>query len=135
MLRKVVLAGAVLAATLGSMSSSYAREWVLLGTRQVGFIADHDTVKVGKHEGRFKRVRLHVKGNEIELNSVKVVFGNGSSENLPLHERIRAGGQSAAIDLSTPWKSGRHIQKIEMNYHSKPNFRGEATVEVWAQED
>ncbi len=52
MLRKVVLAGAVLSATLLSMVRPNAREWVLLGTAEVGFIADHDTVKVGKHEGQ-----------------------------------------------------------------------------------
>jgi hypothetical protein len=37
--------------------------------------------------------------------------------------------------LATPWKSGRVIQRIDLNYHSKLNFRGEATVQVWAQED
>jgi hypothetical protein len=135
MLRTLTLALAVISATLFTMSSSYARDWVLLGERSVGFIQDHDSIKVGRHEGRFKRIRLHVKGNEIELNSVKVVFGNGVSELLPLHERIAAGGESSAIVLATPWKSGRVIQRIDLNYHSKLNFRGEAAVQVWAQED
>ena len=41
----------------------------------------------------------------------------------------------AAIDLKTAWKDGRFIRSIELHYHSRLNFRGEAIVEVWAQED
>ena len=135
MFRSLTLMIAVVFATLISAGTSYARDWVKLGDRHVGFISDHDTVEVGKHEGRFKRLRLAVKDNDIELTSVKVIFGNGASEVLPFHERIRAGGESPAIDLKTAWKDGRFIRSIELHYHSRLNFRGEAIVEVWAQED
>src|ERR1700742_1596295 len=72
MFRSLTLMIAVVFATLISAGTSYARDWVKLGDRHVGFISDHDTVEVGKHEGRFKRIRLAVKDNDIELTSVKV---------------------------------------------------------------
>lgn len=38
--------------------------------------------------------------NDIELNSVNVVFGNGV-ERIKFDERIREGGESAVINLKT----------------------------------
>lgn len=135
MLRKFILLAAITAAPLMLAKASYARDWEKLGERHVGFISDHDTIEVGRREGKFKRIRLHVKDNDIELDNVKVVFASGEIEDLPFHEPIRAGRDSPAIDLRTAWRNGRYIREIRLHYHSRPSFRGEAVVEVWAQED
>jgi len=121
--------------TLLSVSASYAREWERLGERHVGFISDHDKIDVGRHEGKFKRLKLIVRGNDIELNSLKVTFGNGQVEDFVFNHKVRAGGESPTIDLRTPWANGRFIRAVELHYHSRPDFRGEAVAELWAQED
>ena len=94
MLRKYTLMAVVAAMPFMLATASYARDWEKLGERQVGFISDHDTIDVGRHEGKFKRLRIHVKDNDIELNNVKVIFGDGASEDLPFHEPIHAGHNS-----------------------------------------
>ena len=123
-----------LVVTLLSMGAACARDWVRLGDRNVGFINDHDTIRVGRHDGKFKRLKLLVRGNDIELNSIKVFFGNGEVEDVIFNHHIRAGGE-AVVDLRTGWREGRFIKEVELHYHSRPNFRGEALAELWGQED
>lgn len=125
---------AALAVILFSAGASSAREWVRLGDRHVGFISDHDTIQVGRHDGRFKRLKLIVRKNDIDLNSIKVLFGNGEVEDIVFQQHIRDGGE-AVINLKSPWHEGRFIRGVELHYHSRPSFRGEAVAELWGQED
>ncbi len=122
------------AATLFSISASYADEWVRLGDSKVGFINDHDTIHVGRQDGRFKRMKLTVHRNDIKLNSIKVFFANGEVEDMPFDRMIYDGGD-AVIDLPHGVHEGRAIRDVELHYHSKPDFRGEALAELWGQED
>ena len=124
---------AALALTLFS-GASYARDWVRLGDRHVGFINDHDTIHVGRHEGRFKRLKLLIRGNDIQLNSIKVLYGNGQVEDAVFDRHIRDGGE-AVVDLRTGWRDGRFIRDVELHYRSRPDFRGQAVAELWGQED
>ena len=125
---------AALAVMLFSVSASSAREWVRLGDRHVGFLGDHDSIQVGKHEGKFVRLKLIVRKNDIQLNSIKVVFGNGQVEDIVFDRHIPDGGE-AVITLPHGWHAGRFISEVELRYHSRPNFRGEAIAELWGQED
>ena len=102
-----------------------AGNWEQLGCQKVGFIRDRDTIQVGRREGRFTALRLRVSGNDIFLQDLTVVYGNGSPDRLQVRSDIRAGGQSRAIDLKG---AGRAIQRIELAYRSRPNFKGQATV-------
>ncbi len=119
---------------LFSISASHAREWVRLGDRKVGFISDHDVIHVGRHDGKFKRLKLIIRRNDIELNSIKVLFGNGEVEDIVFQRKLREGGE-AVIDLPHGWHDGRFIRDVELHYHSRPDFRGEALAELWGQED
>ncbi len=131
MFRKLAV---TVAATLFSISASHAGEWVRLGDRNVGFINDHDTIHVGRHDGQFKRLKLIVRRNDIKLNSIKVFYANGEVEDVPFDRPIRDGGE-AVIELPHGWHEGRFIQDVELRYHSRPDFRGEAVAELWGQED
>lgn len=108
------------------------RDWELLGSAKVGFLADRDVIRVGKREGRYKRIKLLVSGNEIEMRDLKVVYGNGRVDDLPVRETIRAGGETRAIDLKG---EGRFIKEVQLAYASKPNFRGQATVQVYGLQE
>jgi hypothetical protein len=135
-LRHVLAAFAIIVLPVAGASVSQAQhmrhgehgDWELLGKRSVGFLADHDTIKVGRSEGRFKRIKLKVSGNEIEMRDLKVVYGSGKVDDLPVREKIRAGGETRAIDLQGHKTT---IREIQLSYASKPSFKGMATVEVW----
>jgi hypothetical protein len=104
------------------------RGWELLGTKKVGFIADRDTVQVGRQEGRFRAIKLRVKNAPIRMMDLKVVYANGEPDDLPVRADIRAGGETRAIDLRG---RERAIREVQMVYRSRPTFKGLATVEVW----
>lgn len=95
--------------------------WQALGTHTVSPFVDHDTVRVGAIEGRFRAIRLDVHGGNIDLYSVRVTFRNGEEQELPFGRIIYAGGSTGALDLSG---NRRTIEKIDLVYKSRPSFAG-----------
>lgn len=125
---------AALAMMLFSAGMASAGEWVELGERAVNFSNDYDTIEVGRREGRFHRLKLVVRKNEIKLNSIKVYFSDGSVEPLEYDRHIAPGGE-AEIPLPGGWH-GRHIHKVELHYHTVREWRDrEAHVVLWGRED
>jgi hypothetical protein len=101
-------------------------KWVELGCQQVSFIGkDRDTIKVGRREGRFKAIKLAARGNDVEMLDLKVIYANGEPDDIPVRSLIRAGRETGALDLKG---RDRAIDRIDMVYRSRPNFRGQATV-------
>jgi hypothetical protein len=101
-------------------------DWVELGCKRVSFLGiDRGTIDVGRREGRFKALRLYVRGADIQLLDVTVVYANGSPDTLPVRSRLREGDRTRALDLRG-WE--RSIRRIEMTYVTIPNFKGQATV-------
>jgi len=107
------------------------RDWELLGRQAVGFGVDRDVVQVGRQDGDFRKIQLRVKKTDIEVLDLKVVYGNGQTDDVSVRENIRAGGKTRVIDL----KGGeRFIRRVELVYRSRPSFRGQAVVEVWGRD-
>lgn len=104
--------------------------WEKLGERKVNRVADRDTIVVGRKEGGFRQIRIHVLENSIHIERLTVVYGNGANDDLPVRALIPAGGKSRIIDL----RGGkREIRRVEMVFQSIRNGKGRATVEVWAR--
>ncbi len=100
-------------------------EWVRLGCKDVRFLIDRDTLKVGRQEGRFTAIRLKVRRAPVEMFSLRVTFGNGSRIDVPVREFIPPGGASRVVDLPG---NNRGIDRIEMIYRSVPTMAGTAEV-------
>ena len=73
--------------------------WELLGQQSVGFGVDRDVIRVGRREGRFEKIALEVKDNDVEILDLKVFFNRGPPQDLRVREFIRAGGRTRPIDL------------------------------------
>jgi hypothetical protein len=102
------------------------RDWVELGCKRVSlFGVDRDTIEVGRREGRFKAIRLHVRGADIQLLDLTVIYAKGSADTLPIRSTLREGDRTRALDLKG-WE--RSIDRIEMSYVTIPNFKGQARV-------
>ena len=100
--------------------------WEQLGCQKVGFLVDRDVIRVGRREGTFKAIRLEVAGNAVYMNDLKVVYGNGVPADIQVRSEIRDGGQTRPLDLKG--RGERVIDRIEMTYRAKPNFKGSAKV-------
>lgn len=107
------------------------RGWELLGSQKVGFIVDKDVIQVGRQDGDFSKIKFVVKDNEVEFLDVDVVYGNGQKDDIKVRNKIRAGGETRAIDLQG---GERFIKRVELRYRSKPSFKGQATVELWGKD-
>ncbi len=105
--------------------------WEELGCQKVGFLADRDVIRVGKDEGRFRVLQLRVTGNSVYIDSLRLVYGNGTVDDFRVSSEIREGGQTQPIDLRG---NRRVLDRIILIYRAKPNFRGSAKVCAYARE-
>lgn len=101
----------------------------LLGSQKIGFKVDRDVLRVGRKEGRFRRIALRAVDNDIEILDLKVFYGAGPADDIKVGRVLRAGLQSEPIDLRG--NEPRVIDRIEFVYRARPNFRGAATLEVY----
>ena len=110
--------------------------WVLLGARTAGFIGfDRDVIPVGTNEGGFKEIRVAVRERAITLSQVKVVYGNGDEDIIPVKTRVDAGSTYGPIGLRS---EGSQIREIQARYRSRfidraAAGKGNAIVEIWAR--
>jgi hypothetical protein len=80
-------------------ASAQAQQWVELGCRDVDLNVDRDVIRVGRRDGRFTAIRLRAEGNVVHMLDLKVVYGNGKADDLPVKARIGEGKTSGALDL------------------------------------
>ncbi len=102
---------------------------VLFGVQDVGFLVDRDVIRVGSEIGKFDRIRLRVLKNEIFVTDLKAIFDDGTTETLLTDAKI-------AADRKTEWIALKHkgfIKEIQLVYRSKPDFKGQARVEVFGE--
>lgn len=100
--------------------------WVELGCQRVSlFGKDRDSVRVGRREGRFKAIRLHVRGADVEMLDLKVIYANGEPDDIRVRHFIRQGERTQPLDLRG---RERAIDRVDMVYRTVPNFKGQATV-------
>lgn len=93
--------------------------WVELGCQNVSlFGKDRDVIPVGRREGRFKSVRLFVRGADVEIKDIKVVYSNGEPDDVLVRTKIRAGERTRPLDLKG-WQ--RSIDRVEMVYKTAFN--------------
>ena len=99
--------------------------WERLGCKDVGFLIDHDTLMVGKKEGRWSAIRLKVRKAPVELFGLRIVFGNGGKQEVAARVKIPAGGETKPLSLTG---DNRGIDRIEMLYRAVPSFKGTAEL-------
>lgn len=136
MLRRTFLAGLGLASMpLAMTTTASAQRWVrkagfweLLGQQRVGFSRDRDVIHVGRREGTFRAIKLRAIGNDIEMLDLKVIYGNGEVDDIPVRRLMKAGTETPPLDLRG---RDRLIQSVQMVYRARPNYRGQATMQIY----
>ncbi len=130
---KALLALMILASTtLMSFRQSNApvNNWERLGQKVVDMKADHDEILVGARDGVFTAVKFKVMKAPIFVHNIKIVYGNGETQEFVLNRRFPMGTESKVIDLPG---NKRIIRKIKLNYKSAPTARGRAVVVAWGR--
>ena len=107
-----------------------AARWEELGCSKAGFLPDKDVIHVGRHEGRFRQIQLRVFRNRVHIINLRVIYGNGAPDDIPVRSEIRAGGESRPLDLAG---GDRFIDRVELFYQAQPSFRGAAKVCIYGR--
>ena len=103
-----------------------AGRWTELGCQRVSlFGKDRDSVRVGRREGRFKAIRLYVRGADVEILDLRVIYANGDPDDIRVRHFLRKGDRTRPLDLKGRERS---IDRVDMVYRTIPNFKGQATV-------
>jgi hypothetical protein len=115
MLKKSLLSTIGILFALAFSAALHAQEgrWDYLGDAHVDGAQDHDSIHVGKHDGRFRAIQLRVSGGAIYFERVVVHFGDHTQEELIIRDKIPSGGSTRAIDLPG---DRRVIESVELWY-------------------
>ena len=122
-----VFAGLALLAAAGAPAQG---RWQYLGEAHVDGAVDHDRIAVTKAKGENRAIQVRVQKGPIEFARVVVHFGNGTSEDIAIRDRIPAGGQTRVIDLPG---NRRIIESVEF-WYAKANWReNRPLVRLWGR--
>lgn len=128
---KLVACVATLLLALATASTARAQDWdskgwVKLGERSVSGRYDHDTIPVGRYEGKFTKLTMYVERGEIELLDFEITFANGERFHPALRHFFKAGARTRVIDLPG---DERIIKDINLRYKNVAG--GSAAVAVF----
>lgn len=128
MIRRLLVCMMVVAASpaFAQKGGFDATGWTLLGSQNVKGKHDHDTIAVGKNEGRFDELQMVVTDADIKLKQLTVVFANGQRWSPKLSHVFKEGQRSRAIDLPG---DDRTIAKIDLAYSAAaPGSMAEVSI-------
>src|SRR4051795_11197449 len=109
----VMLVGAMLAVALVSARAQATaddvdKDWKVLGEAKISR-GQAEEIKVGGDEGVFKRLKLEVRGADVQFKKITVVYESGDPEEVEVRDEVKRGSQTRPIDL----KGGRRaIKKV-----------------------
>ena len=121
------LMGLVVLLGLATSLQAQRQRWAFLGEAHVDGRMDHDSIRVGLADGKFRAIQFRVNGGEVEFDRVVVHFGNGQQERLDIRQRIPSGGRTQAIDLPG---DRRVIESVEL-WYSKANWHRRPRVGLY----
>ena len=117
--------------TLCSSLQARRESWEYLGNAHVDGSQDHDSIKVGRSEGRYRAIQLRISGGAINFERVIARFGNGSQEEIAIRSRIPDGGQTRVIDLPG---ERRIIQSLDL-WYSRDHWGKRPKVSLYGLRD
>ena len=123
-------AGILAAAVLSAPAQAIGPGWEFLGSRQVNWLIDRDTIHVGAARGTFRKIRLKVRGNGLFMHHLKVTFGNGAVQHIPVRFHFAQGTTTRVIDLRG---YNRNIRRVTMTYSKPWNGKGPTTVKLFGR--
>jgi len=91
--------------------------WDFLGYTQVDAGHDHGRIQIVRRDRLFRTIQLRVSGEAMFFDRVVMHFGNGTSQELIVSERISPGGKDYVIDLPG---ERRTLESVELWYYKEP---------------
>lgn len=106
---RYVFAAIVLAVAAVTGGAVQAREVPIGSITYEGRPEQREVINVGGREGEFRAFRFEVRQSDVEVLDVRVVYGNGQTEDIRIRQMFRAGSSSRVIELGNPRRALRQV--------------------------
>lgn len=123
-----IIVAVLLAMSVGQ--SAFAQDEVFLGQVAVDGLRDHDAIRLGRNEGRFRSIRLEVTGGTVEFRRVVIHFGNGGEQVVNRRTTVSDGRDTGVIDLN---RHDRKISKVVFLYSTPGSSGAQPTVKLYGR--
>ena len=111
------LVAALLVLALATSLFGRGQFWDFLGYTQVDAGHDHGRIQIVRRDRLFRTIQLRVSGEAMFFDRVVMHFGNGTSQELIVSQRISPGGKDYVIDLPG---ERRTLESVELWYYKEP---------------
>lgn len=101
-------------------------KWKKMGTQGASTIPEKDVMKLRGNKS-WDRMKLKVTGADLNMYNVKLVYEDGTKQQIPLKMRMKAGEESRVFVVN----GKKRVQEIQFIYETK-GVDGRAKIEVWA---
>lgn len=105
-----------------------ARIWKNLGAKTVNMKVDSDKLLVTPYEGAFTRLKFKTTKAPVYINSMTIMFANGTNKHIALNRSFAPEASSGIIALPG---NRRMIQDIKFDYKTIEASNGKAKLTVW----
>lgn len=83
--------------------------WELLGCAEFRRDGGAETINVGRREGRYRAIQVRAVQHDVEIDDLKVIYGNGQPDDIRVRSVFREGSVSRVIDLKGDTRFIRQI--------------------------
>lgn len=116
---------------MGVLASVASAQWREIGSKEVDYNLDHDTMNITAWKGDFRRIRIGVSRAPVRFVRIVLTYGNGNTQEISIRSLIRPGGFSRSIDLRG---RERVLNKVEFWYQSASLRRQKAVVTLYGRD-
>lgn len=97
----------------GQWGNHSGGRWDELGCERVSGLFDRHVIRVmGRDQNRYRAIKLAVRENNVNLMKMRVTYGNGRVEELPVRSTLLSGTETHPIDLTS---GNRGLREIELH--------------------
>jgi hypothetical protein len=100
----------------GTSLRARSQAWAFLGYTRLDSRQDHSKIRVTRRDGSFGVIRLRV-SDAIFFDRLIVRFGNGTSREFIISERILPEGRNFVLDVAS---EPRLFESVELWYYQEP---------------
>ncbi|MBN1938428.1 MAG: hypothetical protein JW843_02510 [Candidatus Aminicenantes bacterium] len=114
----------------GPYDPGYSARWIRLGSRDVNFGVDRDTIVISRSHGSIRQLMVRVRTSPVEIYDIRVVFTNGTSYDASNRQRLNTGNDRLYIDLPG---SARSVREVIFRYRKIASASRRATIELYGR--
>ena len=108
---------------------SYSGDEILLGYQNISLSIERHNIKINPEIGKIAHIRFSAIASELQMTSLKVLYSDGSFQDLTLNADLKDEVPSPWVELN----GDKFLREIEYNIQTKKNSKEVARIEILGQ--